>query len=428
MSNEEYYVEKIVDKKTERGKTYYLIKWVGYSNKYNTWEPEKTLPNLKRMITKFNKKYEEESEDESESDSEYKDEEDNSEDEKKEEEDIENSEEDEEEDIENSEEDEEEDIENSEEDEEEDIENSEEDEDEDIENSEDIDRSEHDEKDEYDLEDGFIEDDFKDSTTQINKIYKVKSSGKLIYVITKNKNKYSYYEIDDSILIDESKEINKDKVEPTNTIIKYIRIPELNIKLDNVDLVWRHLDDIVNSITKLKSEKFSYENFKNYTGDKFIGLLLKHYWIDLLNQMTIKVKTNGKNKTVDINRYIFDMINSHDYKIYQCGYSKNDKEGICKYCNKRRILRYDFSVDECKARTIGFYCAEKIHIITCLFESLTLLNSFRNGKESSDIYIPLNYIKLAYSDILQPTPYEGNQQYNFNQIKNKFKILINNLK
>ncbi|KAJ1556694.1 Chromobox protein 1, partial [Nowakowskiella sp. JEL0078] len=36
----EYVVEKVVDTKILKGKRYYLLKWVGYSDNDNTWEPE----------------------------------------------------------------------------------------------------------------------------------------------------------------------------------------------------------------------------------------------------------------------------------------------------------------------------------------------------------------------------------------------------
>jgi len=40
---EEYTVEKILDKRIRGGKTEYLIKWEGYPDSENTWEPEDNL-------------------------------------------------------------------------------------------------------------------------------------------------------------------------------------------------------------------------------------------------------------------------------------------------------------------------------------------------------------------------------------------------
>jgi len=40
---EEYSVEKILDKRTKSGKVEYLIKWEGYPDSENTWEPQDNL-------------------------------------------------------------------------------------------------------------------------------------------------------------------------------------------------------------------------------------------------------------------------------------------------------------------------------------------------------------------------------------------------
>ena len=44
-----YIVESIKDKKTENRKDYYLIKWVGFTEEHNTWEPSKTLDGSKEL-------------------------------------------------------------------------------------------------------------------------------------------------------------------------------------------------------------------------------------------------------------------------------------------------------------------------------------------------------------------------------------------
>jgi len=40
---EEYVVEKIIDCRIKNGVKEYLLKWIGYDDKDNTWEPESNL-------------------------------------------------------------------------------------------------------------------------------------------------------------------------------------------------------------------------------------------------------------------------------------------------------------------------------------------------------------------------------------------------
>lgn len=49
----EYEVEAIVDSKVKNGKRYYLVKWVGWPESDNTWEPEINLSNADDLITTF---------------------------------------------------------------------------------------------------------------------------------------------------------------------------------------------------------------------------------------------------------------------------------------------------------------------------------------------------------------------------------------
>ena len=54
-SNNEYEVEAIINSKTLKGKKKYLIRWKGFQESDDTWEPEETL-NCPDLIRAFNKK------------------------------------------------------------------------------------------------------------------------------------------------------------------------------------------------------------------------------------------------------------------------------------------------------------------------------------------------------------------------------------
>lgn len=49
----QYEVEEILNSKLERGKLYYLIKWKGYTDEHNTWEPEDNVDRAKRLVRQF---------------------------------------------------------------------------------------------------------------------------------------------------------------------------------------------------------------------------------------------------------------------------------------------------------------------------------------------------------------------------------------
>jgi len=57
---EEFEVEKILNKKTIRGKKKFLVRWRGYMAEEDTWENRENLENAKELVEEFERKYREE--------------------------------------------------------------------------------------------------------------------------------------------------------------------------------------------------------------------------------------------------------------------------------------------------------------------------------------------------------------------------------
>ena len=56
MSGKLYEVEEIKDRKFRHGHKYYHVKWKGYSNKWNTWEPEENFAQSQDLIQDYERR------------------------------------------------------------------------------------------------------------------------------------------------------------------------------------------------------------------------------------------------------------------------------------------------------------------------------------------------------------------------------------
>jgi len=57
---EEFKVEKILNKRTVRGKEKFLVRWKGYTAEEDTWENKENLENAKELVEEFEREYGEE--------------------------------------------------------------------------------------------------------------------------------------------------------------------------------------------------------------------------------------------------------------------------------------------------------------------------------------------------------------------------------
>jgi len=57
---EEFEMEKILNKRIVRGKKKFLVRWREYTVKDNTWEGRENLENVKEMVKEFEREYGEE--------------------------------------------------------------------------------------------------------------------------------------------------------------------------------------------------------------------------------------------------------------------------------------------------------------------------------------------------------------------------------
>ena len=59
---EEFEVEKILNKRTVRGKEKFLVRWKGYTAGEDTWENRENLENAKELVEEFEREHREEAE------------------------------------------------------------------------------------------------------------------------------------------------------------------------------------------------------------------------------------------------------------------------------------------------------------------------------------------------------------------------------
>jgi len=60
QGEEEFEVEKILNKRMVRGKERFLVRWKGYTAEEDTWENKENLENTKEMVKEIKREYREE--------------------------------------------------------------------------------------------------------------------------------------------------------------------------------------------------------------------------------------------------------------------------------------------------------------------------------------------------------------------------------
>lgn len=56
-AKQELLLEEILSRQTKEGEDYYLIKWKGVKEKYNSWEKKEDLGKYQEQIERFDKNY-----------------------------------------------------------------------------------------------------------------------------------------------------------------------------------------------------------------------------------------------------------------------------------------------------------------------------------------------------------------------------------
>ena len=229
-----------------------------------------------------------------------------------------------------------------------------------------------------------------------DKYYQIKNTTDYVYVLSIDANncrcasidyinKYKY-----CINYNEIYNLNYTDLIPINLNVKYIYIHK--IILDNNEFNKTKILKIAKSLNKLKTIDITFENLCKLTKEdkEFIGLLLQNYWIDLFNKNLSRS---------DFNKKLFNDI-FNDACIIHNSTTIYDK---CFYCNRKRLLTFNFNNNSCN--NVGFYCAEKIHIIKKI---ISTIKNIKNNLFINYIYFPKKFIDVIYFKTIKLTTYANN--------------------